>query len=388
MTIADDGSPVELYVRMPSLGEPELVHAAIPAGADILELGSGAGRMTHRLLELGHPVTAVDGSAEMLSHVRGAETVHARIEELDLGRRFLCVLLASHLVNDDDATRAAYLATCARHVTADGVVLVQRYDPAWAADPQPSDTVRGGVRIRVLDPRRDGRHLTATVEVTVSGETWRQGPFTATVLDDDELARRLEVSGLRLDGWLDEGRTWLVARPLPDTSALYVEVPAAEPVVGEHRLAYDPAAAAGIPAHVTILYPFLEPSGIGDDVHARLRVIVAGIEPFEVTFGRTGRFPDVAWLAPDPVGPFRAMTDAVAAAWPDHPPYGGAFDEIVHHLTIADSAPGEVLDAVERQVAPQLPIRQRVDSLALAVRRGGTWSVERRYALGTIPADA
>lgn len=88
MTVAADGSPVELYARMPTFGEPELIHAAIPAGAEILELGSGAGRMTHRLLELGHPVTAVDSSAEMLAHVRGAQTVRSQIEGLDLGRRF------------------------------------------------------------------------------------------------------------------------------------------------------------------------------------------------------------------------------------------------------------------------------------------------------------
>ena len=41
-------SPVKLYARMPTFGEPELIHEAIPAGAEILELGSGAGRMTHR----------------------------------------------------------------------------------------------------------------------------------------------------------------------------------------------------------------------------------------------------------------------------------------------------------------------------------------------------
>jgi hypothetical protein len=39
----------------------------------------------------------------MLAHVRGAETVRGRIEELALGRRFDVVLLASHLINADDA---------------------------------------------------------------------------------------------------------------------------------------------------------------------------------------------------------------------------------------------------------------------------------------------
>jgi SAM-dependent methyltransferase len=211
---APDGSPVELYARMPTFGEPELIDGAIPVEVDILDLGAGAGRMTHRLVELGHPVTAIDNSAEMLARIRGAETVQGDIETLDLGRRFGCVLLASNLINVDDEQRRAFLATCARHVAPDGAVLVQRYDPAWAADPQPSETERDGVRIRVLAPRRTGRHLTATVEYELDGMTWRHGPFTATILEDDEVIAELRRAGLAFDRWLDERRSWIRARPV------------------------------------------------------------------------------------------------------------------------------------------------------------------------------
>jgi SAM-dependent methyltransferase len=216
VTTARDGSPVELYARMPTFGEPELVHDAIPAGAEILELGCGAGRMTHRLLELGHPVTAVDNSAAMLAHVRGAETVHAEIAGLELGRRFPCVLLASQLINTHDAERTAFLDTCARHLAPDGVVLLQRYDPAWVADPKPSDSEHDGIHIRVLDPRRDGRDLVATVEYEVDGQTWRHGPFTSTILDDAELADQLGEHGLPLHRWLDDRRSWLAAMHAAD----------------------------------------------------------------------------------------------------------------------------------------------------------------------------
>ncbi|HET9557668.1 MAG TPA: class I SAM-dependent methyltransferase, partial [Actinomycetota bacterium] len=70
--ITPDGCSVELYALLPPMGEPEVVHAAVPPGTSILELGAGAGRMTHRLVELGHPVVAVDESGEMLARVRGA----------------------------------------------------------------------------------------------------------------------------------------------------------------------------------------------------------------------------------------------------------------------------------------------------------------------------
>src|SRR5437660_10300272 len=101
--ITPDGCAVDFYARLAAMGEPEIVHGAIPPGSSILELGCGAGRVTHPLVALGHPVVAVDESPEMLAHIRGAETVRARIQDLALGRRFDVVLLASHLISTDDA---------------------------------------------------------------------------------------------------------------------------------------------------------------------------------------------------------------------------------------------------------------------------------------------
>ncbi len=98
---------------LPDFGEPAIVHEAAGPGASILELGCGAGRVTHPLIALGHPVVAVDESPEMLAHVRGAETVCARIQDLSLGRRFGAVLLASQTFTTtrlDEAGLTAALA--------------------------------------------------------------------------------------------------------------------------------------------------------------------------------------------------------------------------------------------------------------------------------------
>jgi SAM-dependent methyltransferase len=379
---APDGSPVDLYARLPTFGEPELVHGAIPAGAEILELGAGAGRMTHRLLGLGHAVTAVDESAEMLARVRGAETVHADIVGLDLGRRFGCVLLASHLVNvDDDRQRAGFLEACARHVAPDGVVVIQRYDPAWADDPRPSESEREGVAVRVLEPRREGERLHATVEYRTGDRRWRHGPFTSRILSDGELEERLGVAGLVRDRWLDEARSWLAAIPAPDTSALLIEVPEAEPIVGEHRRRWDPAGVP-VPAHVTVLFPFLDPALIDASVRADLGRIVARTAPFELTFREVGRFPDVVWLAPEPRGAVTALTDAVVQRWPSHPPYGGAFETVIPHLTVADGALPDVLDRLERDLHASLPFTTSVRKLTLVCRVGGRWHDLARFRLG------
>jgi spermidine synthase len=127
--ITPDGCAVDLYRVLPAMGEPEIVHGAIPAGAGILELGAGAGRVP-ACAE--HPVVAVDESAEMLAWVRGAGTVLAKIQNLRLHRRVDVVLLASFLVNvPDRALRQRFLTTCRDHVREGGCVVVQRHSPGW-----------------------------------------------------------------------------------------------------------------------------------------------------------------------------------------------------------------------------------------------------------------
>ena len=94
-----DGCAVDLYRVLAPRGEAEIITAAIPPGCAVLELGAGAGRVTHRLIAFGHAVWAVDASAHMLAAITGATTIRAEIAGLDLGRRFACVVLGSQLVN-------------------------------------------------------------------------------------------------------------------------------------------------------------------------------------------------------------------------------------------------------------------------------------------------
>jgi SAM-dependent methyltransferase len=219
--ITPDGCSVELYSLLQPMGEAEVVHAAVPAGAGLLELGAGAGRVTHQLLELGHPVVAVDESAEMLARIRGAETVRARIEELDLGRRFDAVLLASFLVNTDDPElRRRLLASCRRHVRDGGWVLVQRHPPRWFDDAVEGEGVAGGVVHRLRDLERPGPGLlSATVEYRVGERRWTQS-FTAERLDDGQLAAALGEAGLAVDAYLTADGSWVRAVPAPRGRAL------------------------------------------------------------------------------------------------------------------------------------------------------------------------
>ena len=106
-----------------------MIHKAIPAGATVLELGAGTGRVTRPLLAPGHPVVAVDVSAGMLARIDGARTICARIEDLRLDAEFDAVLLMSYLISY--GPRGEFLRTCHRHVTRAGLVIPQREAPEF-----------------------------------------------------------------------------------------------------------------------------------------------------------------------------------------------------------------------------------------------------------------
>ncbi len=214
MTTAPDGSPVDVYALLPPLGEAEVVHGVLPAGAEVLDLGCGTGRIAHRLVALGHPVVAVDESPAMLAHLTGVEAVRSRIEDLRLDRRFAGVLLAANLLNTpSDADRHALLAAAARHLAADGRLVVQWHPPAWfdtAADGRGGAV--GSVEVSLRDVSRDGDLLGATVDYRVGDRSWSH-PFTARRLTEADLDAALATAGLGVDAWLTPDRAWFSARP-------------------------------------------------------------------------------------------------------------------------------------------------------------------------------
>ncbi len=208
---APDGSPVALYSTLRAMGEPEIVHEVVPAGSEILELGAGAGRITRELIALGHSVVAVDQSRAMLDLIEGAETVHADIETLALGRRFPVVVLASNFVNDPDRSRvSAYLDCCARHVLPHGQVLVQGYPRDWRPDSEWREL--GGVRARLRSFERDGSLLRGEMQYVVAGESVFHS-FEACLVAESQIDEELEAAGLRRRRFLDEHDAWIEAVP-------------------------------------------------------------------------------------------------------------------------------------------------------------------------------
>lgn len=210
--ITPDGCAVELYSRLPVRDEPDVIRAAVPAGAHILELGSGVGRVTHALLEHGFTVTAVDESAEMLERVRGARTLCAPIETLDLGETFDVVMLASFLVHSGDIeVRRGMLRACARHVADGGCVLIQREGADYHSGLPRERVDPSGFTLRMVssEPIGDGVH-SVRAEYVFPDATWTQ-TFLARPLTKARFEEALAEAGLRVDRYLTQDGIWVRA---------------------------------------------------------------------------------------------------------------------------------------------------------------------------------
>jgi 2'-5' RNA ligase len=157
------------------------------------------------------------------------------------------------------------------------------------------------------------------------------------------------------------------------------------PALARIRAGDDVAAAAGAPPHITILYPFLPVAILRPRVRRELAEIAGSIQPFEVRFARVGRFPGAVYLVPEPAAPFAHLTAAIAARFPAYPPYEGAFDEIVPHLTLVESATVP-LDPIAEAAERHLPFTRRVAALELLIESGdGRWHGRWRIPLGVRP---
>jgi 2'-5' RNA ligase len=159
-------------------------------------------------------------------------------------------------------------------------------------------------------------------------------------------------------------------------TALVVVVAEADPVLAATGL----TDMDGMPAHVTIVHPFLPAPDVDASRRSVLREIAAAHPTFPVEFTDVGRFPDSVHLLPDDAPALVALGHAIRRRWPGLPePTNGA---MVPHLTVA-YADGADADAAETLARSSLPVRTTVDRLTLLAfdRRTG-WRVEEEFPLG------
>lgn len=171
-------------------------------------------------------------------------------------------------------------------------------------------------------------------------------------------------------------------------TALVIEIPEAEPALASLRVSLDPSAALGVPAHVTVLFPFVPADELHNGVLDRIAAVVGTVPRFPYRFSRTAWFDDrVVFLAPDDEAPFRRLTDRVWAEFPAYPPFEGAFADVVPHLTVGQNQPVEVLRAAQEDAQARLPIEGTASEVLLLAQEvaGRRWERRARFLLGSRP---
>ena len=170
---------------------------------------------------------------------------------------------------------------------------------------------------------------------------------------------------------------------MPET-ALICRVPEAERYIARYRDRYDPSARRNVPAHVTVLYPFMTPEQVDADVLARLRDIARAVPCFDYRLKRTQRFPVAIYLDPEPGDSYAALTHAVFRAFPDDPPFEGKFETVVPHVTVAHGDEALLCEIeVELRIAlPAQGIPARCHELVLIENSSGRWEQMQVFALG------
>jgi len=149
---------------------------------------------------------------------------------------------------------------------------------------------------------------------------------------------------------------------------------------------YPAFAELGIPLHVTLLYPFAPPERL-ESVLPLLRTVVSRHESFRYELTELRTFPRAIWIAPEPAGPFVALTEAIEAAFPDYPLWGGAFETVIPHATLMDGIEeGRLEPTLARLrpvVDPLLPIELSVYHATVLVEEpSGQWVSWARLSLG------
>jgi 2'-5' RNA ligase len=167
-------------------------------------------------------------------------------------------------------------------------------------------------------------------------------------------------------------------------SVVLVPALGAGQVVTDLRLRYDPSARAGVPPHVTLMFPFVPPPDLSDPIIDALQSVMGRAEAFDFTLTRVSQFEQgVVYLVPEPASPFVALTQQIGRAF-GLLPFGGEFGEDpVAHLTVAVDPSASNREQVVEQVGGELPIALRAEEAWLMVgSHASGWDVVRRMRLG------
>lgn len=166
-------------------------------------------------------------------------------------------------------------------------------------------------------------------------------------------------------------------------SVILIPVPSADSIVGKWRNKYDEVSLHGIPAHITILFPFKSPEDNNLEVIEKLRIFFSRVKSFSFSLGKISSFPNVIFLEPAPKTKFVELTKGITKIFPENPPYEDKFPKINPHLTIGQLKRFQNLEKIKTEIyediRSKLPIKSEAIKARLMESDNGRWTVKETF---------
>jgi hypothetical protein len=153
---------------------------------------------------------------------------------------------------------------------------------------------------------------------------------------------------------------------------LIVPVPSAEHLVDDLVLG------DGMPAHINLVFPFLDTSTIDDETESGLASLLETVPSFAFALREIRRLPGIICLAAEPAAPFVALARALPDFWPEARPDAGASQEIIPYVTVAYGTDTPIPSGL----AERLPVSARAEEVWLMSKDATQWMCRRAFRLG------
>jgi hypothetical protein len=169
--------------------------------------------------------------------------------------------------------------------------------------------------------------------------------------------------------------------PTNGQTGLVVPVPAVEALLASVGARYPGTVRDGVPAHVSLLYPFVAAAELDERVSCAVGELFAEQAPMRVEFAECYRQDGFVALRPDPIEGLKELVCMARCRWPDVVPYEGVYGDVDPHLTVAMRCSEETAVTIKQEVTAQLPISAELRE-AWLVAFAGQWRLRGRFKFG------
>jgi len=168
-----------------------------------------------------------------------------------------------------------------------------------------------------------------------------------------------------------------------EQTVLSVTLPQANEVLSYVRSRFEgEVPPPGAPPHITLLYPWMPPALIDEKVLTELARLLVGFPSFDFSLGLGWFGCEVLLLVPEDPAPFVRLTKAIICRWPDFPYYGGDYDSIEPHVSLAYGDESS-LSGLATEIVGQVPIRGRTSSIDLSIGQPGHMVTRAQFSLSS-----